>query len=192
MHWGTALWWVKSSCPTTCLHLHNDRALRNIPPVARSPGACPSLSSEPKRRLQGGTEGTHCSWTVRSPAVGNGTILGGGLKADQYTWRESRQHINKPMLDKGSMMRLLWLLGPVSYQCSGKFSTPYLRGDDVLCSSPAPAKPKWFSCHTNSFNSLFFNASQLPLMLHQLQEKSLTSMKTHLYIYNSFHFKTAL
>ena len=190
-HWGTALWWVRSSCPTTCLHLHNDRALRHISPAASPPGPRPSLSSEPKRWLQGGTDKVHCSRTARSPAVGNGTTSSGGLKPAQYTWRESRQYIDKTTLDKASMVTFPWLLGPVSYQWLGKFCTPYLKGEEVLCSSPTPPKPMWFSCH-NSFNSLFFNASQLPLILHQLQEKSLTYMKTYLYIYNSFQFKTAL
>lgn len=158
MHWGTAaLWWVRSSRPTTCLHLHNDRALRHISPAACQPGARLSVSSEPKRWLRRGAEEVRCSQAARSPTVGNGTISSGGLKPAQYTWR-SRKYITKTILDKASTVTFPWLLRLVYYQCSGKFDTPYLTGE-VLCSSPAPAKPMWFSCHTNSFNSLFFSAS---------------------------------
>lgn len=78
--------------------LHNDRALRHISPAACPPGAHPSPSSTPKRWV---SEGRDRSVTLflddKKLCCRKWHNLKWWFKPAQYTWRESRQYINKTL-----------------------------------------------------------------------------------------------
>lgn len=78
--------------------LHNDRALRHISPAACPPGAHPSPSSKLKRWVSAGRDRSITLFLDDKKLCGRKWHnLKWCFKPAQYTWRESRQYINKTM-----------------------------------------------------------------------------------------------